>query len=621
MSGTITLNSLLNSVSAGPDRPPDGLLKCLDEIIRTKALVPVFQPIARIQQASLLGHEGLIRGPADSPLYLPDALFRTARSAGRSIELELLCCRMILQRSGELGLPKKIFINISPSALIILTRSPDELSGWLAEAGLEPGRVVFEVTEQRMDSDPDHLIDAVAWCRVQGIQIAIDDLGIGYSSLSRWLDLKPEFIKADKRFVRGLETDPARQQLMRSLCDMAKVTNAQVIVEGIEAAGELDCLAALGIGCGQGFHIARPQLIPTKVLAPEIVRQIERRHAQSDGSRAPHDEAGLDEGGRVLQLLRQVPSVKPTVSNYAVSEVFRDHPQLHTIPVVDQGIPVGVITRSALIERFARPYQRELFGSKPCSLIMDDKPVITDKNTPLATLSRQLVQVDGYGLANDFIIAGDGQYLGIGTSQDLLRALNEMQIRAARHANPLTQLPGNVPIRRQIQHLLNAGRRFAACYADLDQFKPFNDVFGYQRGDEVIQLTGSVLTQCADPELDFVGHIGGDDFLILFRSEDWAMRCQMILDRLVAAIHDHMQASGDGGDFSQRYIAKDRIGNQRRYALPSLSLGIVSVEPGQYDSHHQIAQAATEAKFQAKKLGGNTMAIDRRQAASRSRIV
>ncbi len=617
------------ALKASPNEPPDPgeppldlLGRLLDDILDGGGLAPVFQPIVRMRHGNLLGYEGLIRGPAGSPLHMPDALFRTARALGRGIELELACCRLILQRFGALGLAGKLFLNISPAALIASLASRADLVDWLAQAGVEARDVVFELTEQRNESSDARLAEAAAWYRAIGLQFAIDDLGEGYSSLGRWLDLRPEYIKADKRFVRGIEGDPLRQQFIRSLCDMAKATGAQVVAEGIETHDELGCLAEQGINCGQGYYIARPGSAPSDLLEPELASRLAGRAAAwSSASLARDGEAECPDDGRALRLLRRVPSVEPSMSNHAVGELFRAHPQLHAIPVVDQGVPVGVITRSAFSERFAQPYQREIFGGKPCALIMDDKPVVADMHTSLTTLSRRLVQADGYGLVNDFIITDGGRYLGIGTSQDLLHSLNDLQISAARHANPLTQLPGNVPIGREIQRLLDRGQRFAACYADLDHFKPFNDVFGYQRGDEIIQLTGRTLARHVDPKLDFLGHIGGDDFLILFRSEDWEVRCRAILTDFPAAVDQHMRACSPGEDFTQGYTAEDRIGHRRRYALPSLSLGIVRAEPGEYDSHHQIARAATEAKSQAKKHGGNALFIDRRKAVRLSRIV
>jgi GGDEF domain-containing protein len=185
-----------------------------------------------------------------------------------------------------------------------------------------------------------------------------------------------------------------------------------------------------------------------------------------------------------------------------------------------------------MIDHFARPYQRELYGKKSCSLFMDANPLIADHETSLQELSYTMVQSDAHHLFNGFIITEHGRYLGMGTGHDLMREITQMQINAARYANPLTQLPGNVPINEHIDRLLHSGSRFWVCYCDLDHFKPFNDVYGYRKGDDVIQLTGEMLSGHCDPNRDFIGHIGGDDFMILFQSEDWEARCQAMLDAL-----------------------------------------------------------------------------------------
>jgi diguanylate cyclase (GGDEF)-like protein len=312
-----------------------------------------------------------------------------------------------------------------------------------------------------------------------------------------------------------------------------------------------------------------------------------------------------------LKLLTIVPPVSPDMSNNGVYEIFSNSPELQIVPVVNDGIPVGLILRSKLIDQFARPYLRELYGKRPCTTVMDTKPLITDKDTSLQDSSRTIVKGDRHHLSNGFIITDEGRYLGMGTGHDLMRELTEMQINAARYANPLTLLPGNVPISEHIDRLLESGTQFSACYVDLDHFKPFNDVYGYRKGDDVIQLTGRILTEHCDPGRDFIGHIGGDDFIILFQSENWEARCRAILTAFAAAIpaHYNVEDLERGG-----YISEDRRGRKIFHSVISVSIGMVKVEPGQYGSHHQIATAAAEAKKEAKKIPGNSVFIERRGA-------
>jgi diguanylate cyclase (GGDEF)-like protein len=155
----------------------------------------------------------------------------------------------------------------------------------------------------------------------------------------------------------------------------------------------------------------------------------------------------------------------------------------------------------------------------------------------------------------------------------------------------------------------------SACHVDLNNFKPFNDAYGYRKGDDVIQLTGRLLATHCDPNRDFVGHIGGDDFIMLFQSEDWETRCRTILDTFAAAIPDHYDSKDKerGG-----CIREDRRGRKVFHALITLSLGAVRVEPGQFLSHYQIATAASEALRQAKKIAGNNLFVERRHGTAPS---
>ncbi|HVL77171.1 MAG TPA: diguanylate cyclase, partial [Noviherbaspirillum sp.] len=142
-------------------------------------------------------------------------------------------------------------------------------------------------------------------------------------------------------------------------------------------------------------------------------------------------------------------------------------------------------------------------------------------------------------------------------------------------------------------------------------FKPFNDVYGYRRGDDIIQLTARVIAMHCDPNRDFVGHIGGDDFIVLFQSGDWETRCRAILDefhRVSAACFSAADRERGG------FVSEDRRGNTVLHPLASLSIGAVRVEPGQYLSHHQIATAAADAKKEAKKISGDSLFIERRHA-------
>ncbi|WP_373924951.1 GGDEF domain-containing protein [Duganella vulcania] len=577
----------------------------LFEILTRRQLSALFQPIIHMQSGEIIAYEGLIRGPSDSPLHAPMNLFKVARANGLTVEVEHLCRRVVLERFAELGLPGKLFLNVSPECLLQRDARHGETLEYIHQIGINPDRVIIELTENQPTYDYELMRDAVLHYRNMGFQIAIDDLGEGFSSLRLWSELRPEYVKIDMHFIQGINHDPVKLQFVRSIQEIADKSDTLVIAEGIETQAELLVLRDVGVAFGQGYHLGRPHAQPARTAPAEVVKALARNGV------AVYPQRGAEKhGASISKLLHRVDAVPSSLSNNEVYEIFARQPKLLIIPVVDDGLPLGLISRFDMIDHFARPYQRELYGKKSCKQFMDSQALVADKDTSLQDLSFRMAQADAHQLFNGFIITDQGRYLGMGTGHDLMREITQMQITAARYANPLTQLPGNVPINEHIDRLLESGARFWVCYFDLDHFKPFNDVYGYRRGDDVIQLTGKLLAERTDADRDFVGHIGGDDFMVLFQSEDWEARCNVILQEFGRHVQDFysIEDRERGG-----YLSEDRQGKKVFYSLMSLSIGAIRVDPHKYHTHHQIATAAAESKKQAKKIHGNSLFLDRRQ--------
>lgn len=311
----------------------------------------------------------------------------------------------------------------------------------------------------------------------------------------------------------------------------------------------------------------------------------------------------------VRELARPLRPVTPQVDNQEILRLFEVDENLSVLPVVSEGYPVGILSRHYLMDHFARPYCRELYGRKSCTHFMNASPLLFDQGMTVQEAGLVLSRASNRDLGEGFIITQEGRYLGMGSIQDLMALMTEMQIRAARYANPLTLLPGNVPLSQQIDTLLSHNCRFAACYFDIDHFKPYNDVYGYCRGDEIIQLLGRLLQGHSDERRDFVGHIGGDDFMVLFRSDDWRERCGRIIDafdREVALLCSEQDRLRGG------LLAEDRRGRKVFHPLPALSIGALPVQPGRFLSHHEVSQWCAEAKKQAKKISGSSCFVERR---------
>lgn len=578
------------------------ILHELLRILNTGSVTPRFQVILDLQNNQILGFEALIRGPSGSPLHSPIKLLQAAATHQLGTPIEHLCRRVILETYCGLGLSGKLFINVSPECLILKDAEFEETLKLAATLGIRPNSIVIELTEYQPTHDYDALIDAVKHYRNMGFQIAIDDLGEGFSSLRLWSEIKPDYVKIDMHFVQGIDKDPVKRQFVRSIQEIAKQSSTKVIAEGIETQAELESIAEIGIRYGQGYFIARPHATPTTTISAEVIQVLGTRVHRE---KIEHQLVGSSCITEIMQLPTTVAS--KTLSS-EVEALFLQHEKLKVIPIVDEGSPIGIINRHTMVDRFARPYQRELYGRKPCTVFMEKDLLLVDYRTDIQKLSQAIVNAETDQLMNGILITRDQRYLGMVSGADLLRAITKLQIDAARHANPLTQLPGNVPINQHIDQLLANEREFTACYCDLDHFKPFNDVYGYQRGDVVIEMTGRLLQHHVNTQVDFVGHIGGDDFVIIFESEDWESRCHNLLAAFksqIAQFYSHEDRERGG------YLAENRQGKKVFHSLISLSIGAVPIK-GEFCSHHQVSVAMADAKKQAKKCFGNHLFIDRR---------
>lgn len=485
----------------------------LVRIIEQREVVPNFQPIISMVTGEIFAYEGLIRGPSNSSLHSPLSLFKAAGQFGLLLEVEKLCRQVILEAFVRLQLAGKLFLNVSPECLLDSNFKNGETLDFMRSIGLEPHRVVIELTESQPTFDYSLLLEAVRHYRSMGLEIAIDDLGEGFSSLRLWFELRPEYVKVDQHFIQNINQDPIKLQFVRSIQQIAENSNTRIIAEGIETHAELMIIKDLGILLGQGYYIARPNAIPAMIISADAANSLR----QNGISVFPHKNHVIQQTLATMKLLIWVSPATPEMDSDVVYSRFSDQPKLESIPVVSQGMPIGIITRSRLIDAYARPYWRELYGKKSCTLFMDPSPLVVDKNINLQELSNAVVAAGQRHLSNGFIITDQGQYLGIGTGHDLMREITQLQITAARYANPLTQLPGNVPIDEHIERLLKSQVGFCVCYCDLDAFKPFNDIYGYRKGDEIIQVTGNLLARACDLERDFIGHIGEMILLYCFR--------------------------------------------------------------------------------------------------------
>lgn len=579
---------------------PIGNLTELDAIIKNRSLTAVFQPIFDLNSPSIMGYEALIRGPANSELHSPITLFETANKHGRIAALEYVCRDVSCEQFVLNKLSGKLFLNISPMSLVQKHHENGVTNQILEKHGISADKVVIELSEQYPLDDYEVIRLATKHYRSMGFEIAIDDLGAGYSGLRVWSEIHPDFVKIDRHFIENINDDPVKREFVRSIQEISKSLGCRVIAEGIETEPELASLRSIGIQYAQGYLLGRPLALPSKSIPLCLQDSV-------NGTPYRKSYARLKTVGDLVEHSMELCS---DVTLEEAADVFHNNKELLSIPIVDNAHPVGIVSRRAILEIFLGRYGRELHARKPLSEFMHKKPIVVEDDCSLEELSRLITDDPYLDMSMDFVVVSDGKYLGTGKIRKLLKQITENQIRSARYSNPLTLLPGNVPIYEWIDELLEARADFQIAYCDINNFKPYNDKYGYSRGDEVIVKLGEILLEQADRHQDLVGHIGGDDFIVIFRSRDWQERCHSILNEF----RDCVRGFYNQEDFIQGGIKSvDRRGEKQFFPLLSLAIGVVNPDNSRCLSHHDVSSLASNAKHSAKQGGGNRLFVSRRR--------
>ena len=580
----------------------------LSRLLMDRLLAPVFQPIVSMRDGSIYAHEALIRGPRGMPLHTPDALLAAARKEGVLLDFEIACVAGALEQWSALKQPGRLFVNLSASALlqVIRDRSAEALGRSIRKLGLQPRMLVIEITEHEHVADMPALVEAVAQVHAAGVMLALDDFGDGRSSLRLWSELQPDIVKIDKYFTAQLSRHAKKLQTLRALMQIAEVFGTSLVAEGIETADDLRVVRDLGLNLGQGYFMGRPQAQPREHIdaqAAEVLR--DQRVSVMPSLRT------ASVAGRLREIhTRRAPTVGSQTLHDDVAVLFELHADLHALAIVDDGLPIGLIDRRQFMERYAKRYFKELYGAKPCVTFANLSPRLIERDHDTEDLIGILTSQDQRYLTEGFIVTENGRYVGLGTGDQLVRTVTESRIEAARHANPLTFLPGNIPITEHIERLLTSGGEFVACYGDLNNFKPFNDHYGYWRGDEMIRLMAKFSVSHCDAQRDFVGHVGGDDFILLFQSDDWEQRCERLVESFneqAASLYDEAGRTLGGIE------AEDRHGVMRFFPFTSLSIGAVRVRKGQFRTAELVANAAA-AKHGAKAANAGLFVSQRPEA-------
>ena len=508
------------------------------EIVTLAKLVieTAFQPIVEAATGAVFGYESLMRGFDRLGFRSPLDLLDRAHEAGQLLALE----HMINSRAiaAFAALPdfrsRTLFVNLDSRLVPQGADLVERLVGHLTRAGIPASSICFEISE-RFDNDTLPEFSAlVRKLRLAGFKLAIDDFGVGHNGLKLLCDHPVDYLKIDRHFVSGMEADARKRHLVRNTVNAAHVLGTRVIAEGVETEAEFVACREAGCDLVQGWFVSRP-VTDFSTLGP-VYAQV----ARAGGTRRA--SSTLD-SILIRREIEQVAVLRESESLETVFEFFRRDPRRTFFPVLNANDePRGILQEYHVKELSYHPFGRDLIKNrlyqKGLAHFVTAAP-IADLDTP----AEQLLDIfTGMGGNECVILTENLRYAGILSASSLIKIINEKRLKTAEDQNPLTGLPGNRAIRDYLQDkALDGDQTRCLCYFDFDNFKPFNDRYGFHKGDLALSLFASLLRRDFVGEDVFVGHVGGDDFFAGVSGRP-AGEVRDVLERLLADFSREVRA-------------------------------------------------------------------------------
>lgn len=565
----------------------------INSIIENRHIKSVFQPIISLKSGHILGYEALSRITIECTIKSPEELFVLAESSNCLWDLELICRTIAIESSNHiLQEPSqvKLFLNVNPSVMQDVKFRQGFTKEFIKQFNIPASNIIFEITERNVINDIKGFKDSITHYKNQGFQIAIDDAGSGYAGLNLISDINPDYIKLDINLIRDIDKDNLKYALVKSMVEFSRISNIKLIAEGIETQSECETLIKLGVQFGQGYFIQRPNefFIDLKHIQC-VVEEINQKNNYGN-----HYGVGST---YISHLCSKTTSVDPNEKTISVYHRIKSNESKIGFCVVENEVPIGIVTKGDLALKLSGNYGFTLFSNHTIRDLMKTDFMVVEAIMPIEQVSNLAMNRNSEELYDFIVVVQEGKYLGTVTVKDLLQKTTELQIISAKQQNPLTGLPGNQLIEQKMMACIQNDKPYTIIYCDIDHFKVYNDIYGFENGDLIIKMLSDVLRELTKFS-DFVGHIGGDDFVVILEQYVESDFCELLSHTFVSRISQFYNEL----DLSKGYvISTNREGETKQFPLLSLTSVMVNNRNRIFNNHYEISQILANLKKQEKQ--------------------
>lgn len=531
-----------------------------------------FQPIIYSHSGKIYAVEALLRNVNEIPgLMSIDDLFDLAFNDDYLYELDLQLREKAISKFAKIKQSNlKLFYNLDNRIIYNKNYSQGNTAKILKKYNLSKDSICFELSEKGTAIEQNALSTMLQRYKESGYKIAIDDFGIGVSGLKLLYFSEAHIIKLDRFFITNIDQDSKKKLFCSSIIEMAHIMGMQVIAEGIETAKEFYTCKDIGADFIQGYLVQKPTTNIDKI--EKIYKNI--YSLISEDKRASQKNF-IDE-----KFIENISPLNVNTSLYDLFLHFKENTKSHFVPITDEfGNFLGIIYESDIKKISYSQYGLSLAQNRTFSstLLKYIKPALSVEISWGIDKILEIYNLNSNNSLGIFITSSD-KYIGFINLNSLLTLSYKRNIEIATNQNPLTKLPGNNQIEKFIDKSFKKNQKDIThiIYFDFNDFKPFNDIYGFRQGDRAILIFSELLQKRYSKD-SFIAHIGGDDFFVGLKNKD-----KEDVFELTSNIQDEFRNSAKNiyskEDKKNGFIiSKDRFNEKRRFELLSVSAAIIEI--------------------------------------------
>lgn len=477
-----------------------------------------FQPLLSTRTGRVVGVEAFPR-PAQGGIH---ALFRAASKAGQLVQTDIALVGHALLAAGDSHtVSQDPSVPLHVNVLAATAARPDEVMHYIGPVLRHTSRhsssVVLEIGPPFCQVRRKDLLTGIEKLRAEGFRIAMDGIGDGDAPFALLAEVGPDMFKVDSHLLTGLPDNPAAHAMLEAVAQLTIRADAKLAAVGVDNNAQLLALSRLGVRVAQGRGLA------DAVQEPQMLQAMAEAARQRVTAVKPP---------RVTDFLHPAVMVPVTATAEDVRSTLAGRPDVNGVVLVDdKWVPRYSIDRSRFLLIVAGPYGHALHAKRPAARHADP-PLLIDREATGLELLELVGDTDWERTADDVVVTDEaGRCVGVVRITEVIRGVADMKVEQAAALNPLTRLPGTDAVAREVDRRIADGHMFVISWLDVDSFKTVNDTMGFAAGDDLIRSLGRILTEVsAHMPGAMVGHVGGDDFLLVTDLDEVSPLAGTLLD-------------------------------------------------------------------------------------------